>query len=142
MAESDKDDLIRLIDDEDLKSIEIPEKLPLLPVRDVVVYADMVLPLYIGRDKSLRAIEAAMKGDQMLFLATQKDPMVEEPKPKDIYRVGTACRILRMLKLPDGHFKVLVHGLEKGRIKRYSTKKSVYHVSIDIIQDSYDEKLM
>ena len=141
MAESDKDDLIRLIDDEDLKSIEIPEKLPLLPVRDVVVYTDMVLPLYIGRDKSLRTVEAAMKGDQMLFLATQKDPMVEEPKPKDIYRVGTACRILRMLKLPDGHFKVLVHGLEKGRIKRYSTKKSVYHVSIDIIQDSYDENV-
>ncbi len=138
MAESDKDDLIRLIDDEDIKSIEIPEKLPLLPVRDVVVYADMVLPLYIGREKSLRAIEEAMKGDQIVFLATQKDPMVEEPKPSDIYRVGTACRILRMLKLPDGHFKVLVHGLEKARIRRFSTKKSVYHVSIEIISDAYD----
>ncbi|MFO8111825.1 MAG: endopeptidase La [Desulfosalsimonadaceae bacterium] len=140
MAESDKDDLIRLIDDEGGKSVEIPEKLPLLPVRDVVVYTDMVLPLYIGREKSLRAVEEAMKAEQIIFLATQKDPMIEDPGPKDIYRVGTACRILRMLKLPDGHFKVLVHGLEKGRIKRYINKKSVYHVSIDVIPDSYDVK--
>ncbi len=140
MAESDKDDLIRLIDDEDVKSVEIPEKLPLLPVRDVVVYTDMVLPLYIGREKSLRAIDAAMKEDQLIFLATQKDPMIEDPKPRDIYRVGTACRILRMLKLPDGHFKVLVHGLEKGRIRKYINKKSGYHVAIDVIPDVYEDK--
>ena len=138
MAENDKDDLLRMIDDDDIKSVEIPDKLPLLPVRDVVVYTDMVLPLYIGREKSLRAIEEAMKGDQLVFLATQKDPMTEEPKPKDIYRVGTACRILRMLKLPDGHFKVLVHGLEKGRIRKYTNKKSVYHVTIDLISDVFE----
>jgi len=141
MAESDKDDLIRLIDDDDGKELEIPEKLPLLPVRDVVVFTDMVLPLYIGRDRSLKAVDDAMQNDRLIFLATQKDPMVEDPKPKDIYRVGTVCRILRMLKLPDGHFKVLIHGIEKGRIQRYIHKRSTYHVSIEIIPDSYNEEV-
>lgn len=141
MAESDKDDLIRLIDDDDGKNLEIPEKLPLLPVRDVVVFTDMVLPLYIGRDRSLRAVEDAMQNDRLIFLATQKDPMVEDPKPKDIYRVGTVCRILRMLKLPDGHFKILIHGIEKGRIQRYIHKRSGYNVSIEVIADSYNEEV-
>jgi len=136
MAESDKDDLIRLIDENDEREIEIPDRLPLLPVRDVVIFTDMVLPLYIGRERSLRAVEAAMKKDRLLLLATQKDPMSEDPKPRDIYRVGTVCRILRMIKLPDGHFKVLIHGLEKAKIIRFSSKKKFYDVSFSLIPDN------
>jgi ATP-dependent Lon protease len=139
MAESDKDDLIRLIDENDEREIEIPDRLPLLPVRDVVIFTDMVLPLYIGRERSLRAVEAAMKKDRLLLLATQKDPMGEDPKPRDIYRVGTVCRILRMIKLPDGHFKVLIHGLEKAKIIRFSSKKKFYDVSFELIPDNYVE---
>ncbi|MBA2880602.1 ATP-dependent Lon protease [Desulfosalsimonas propionicica] len=135
MAESDKDDLIRLIDESDEREVEIPDRLPLLPVRDMVIFTDMVLPLYIGREKSLRAVEAAMKKERLLFLAAQKDPMAEDPKSKDIYRVGTVCRILRMIKLPDGHFKVLIHGLEKGRVKRFASKKQFYEVSFDLLPD-------
>ncbi|MFO7861022.1 MAG: LON peptidase substrate-binding domain-containing protein, partial [Desulfosalsimonas sp.] len=135
MAESDKDDLIRLIDESDEREVEIPDRLPLLPVRDMVIFTDMVLPLYIGREKSLRAVEAAMKNERLLFLAAQKDPMAEDPKSKDIYRVGTVCRILRMIKLPDGHFKVLIHGLEKGRVKRFASKKQFYEVSFDLLPD-------
>ncbi len=141
MAETDKDDLIRLIDDDDSRELEIPEKLPLLPVRDVVVFTDMVLPLYIGRDRSLRAVENAMQNDRLIFMATQKDPMVEDPKPKDIYRVGTVCRILRMLKLPDGHFKILIHGIEKGRIQRFINKKVTYHVAIELSPDTYSQEV-
>ncbi|MGM0452270.1 MAG: endopeptidase La [Thermodesulfobacteriota bacterium] len=141
MAESDKEELIRLIDDEEASAVEIPQKLPLLPVRDVVVFTDMVLPLYIGRDRSMRALEAAMEGDRLICLATQKDPMVENPEPKDIYRVGTVCRVLKMLKLPDGHFKALIHGVEKAKITRFTRKKTFYNVSIELISDSYDEEV-
>ncbi|MCF8112006.1 MAG: endopeptidase La [Desulfobacteraceae bacterium] len=135
MAETDKDDLIRFIDDSDERDIEIPAQLPILPVRDVVVFTDMVLPLYIGRDRSMRTIEDAMQDDRLIFLAAQKDPMEEEPGPKEIYRVGTVCRILRMLKLPDGHIKVLVHGIEKARVKRFINRKTLYHVSIELAPD-------
>lgn len=141
MAESDKDDLIRLIDDNEDQELEIPERLPLLPVRDVVIFTDMVLPLYIGRERSLKAVEEAMQHDRLIFLATQKDPMTEDPKPGDIFRVGTICRILRMLKLPDGHFKILVHGIEKGRVLRYINRKTYYSVNLDVISDDYSQKL-
>lgn len=141
MAESDKDDLIRLIDGNEEREIEIPERLPLLPVRDVVIFTDMVLPLYIGRERSLRAVEEAMQNDRLLFLATQKDPMVENPKPQEIYRIGTICRILRMLKLPDGHFKVLIHGLEKAKVSRFISRKHFYEVSIEILAERYIENV-
>ncbi|MFW6052951.1 MAG: LON peptidase substrate-binding domain-containing protein, partial [Desulfosalsimonas sp.] len=141
MAETDKEDLIRFIDDSEDREIDIPAQLPILPVRDVVVFTDMVLPLYIGRDRSMRAIEDAMQDDRLIFLAAQKDPMAEDPGPKEIHRVGTVCRILRMLKLPDGHFKVLVHGIEKARVKRFINKKTFYRVSIEVARDAQVENI-
>lgn len=140
MAETDKDDLVSLLEDTD-GNIEIPETMPLLPVRDVVIFIDMVLPLFIGRQRSVKAVDKSMGGDRLLFLSTQKDPSVEDPKADDIYRVGTICRILRILKLPDGHFKVLVQGLEKGRIKRYIGKKNFYNVKVEVIKDNPVEEL-
>jgi ATP-dependent Lon protease len=140
MAETDKDDLVSLLEDTDGK-IDIPENMPLLPVRDVVIFTDMVLPLFIGRERSVKAVDKSMGGDRLLFLSTQKDPSIEDPKPDDIYRVGTICRILRILKLPDGHFKVLVQGLEKGRIKRYLAKKLFYNVKVEVFKDAPFEKL-
>lgn len=140
MAETDKDDLVSLLEDTE-GNIDIPDKLPLLPVRDVVIFTDMVLPLFIGRERSVKAVDKAMGGDRLLFLSTQKDPSVEEPKPDDIYRVGTVCRILRILKLPDGYFKVLVQGLEKARIKRFAGKKNFYYVNVELIQDDDFKKL-
>ncbi|MFO7840045.1 MAG: endopeptidase La [Desulfosalsimonadaceae bacterium] len=134
MAETDKDDLVTLLqEDEQLE--DIPDKLPLLPVRDVVIFPDMVLPLYIGREKSIQAVEEAMDKERMLFLASQKDQTVEEPRPNQIFRVGTVCRILRVLKLPEGHYKVLIQGLEKGRIARFNPRKYFYSVKISLIPD-------
>ena len=101
MAETDKDDLISLIQDDE-NDTEIPVELPLLPVRDVVIFTDMLLPLFVGREKSVAAMEAAVEGSKLLFLATQKDPTIESPDPDEIYLVGTVGKILRMLKLPDG----------------------------------------
>jgi len=134
MAESDRDDLISIIEEsEDFK--DLPDVLPLLPVRDVVIFTDMLLPLFIGREKSVRAVEEAMAQDRFLFLATQKQPGLENPKAEEIYRVGTVGRILRMLKLPDGRMKALVQGLGRARIIRYVRKKSYYRVKIELLEE-------
>jgi len=134
MAETDKDDLISIID-EDEKDVPIPDTLPLISVRDIVIFTDMLLPLFIGREKSVRAIEEAVGKDGYLFLVAQKDPNFENPSPDQIFSVGTVSRVLRMLKLPDGRVKALVQGIEKARIVKYVSKRSIYRVKIDRIPD-------
>jgi ATP-dependent Lon protease len=135
MGETDKDDLISIIDENE-KDVQIPNTLPLISVRDIVIFTDMLLPLFIGREKSVRAAEEAVEKDGYLFLAAQKDPNVENPNPDQIYTVGTVSRVLRMLKLPDGHVKSLVQGIAKARIVKYVSKKSLYRVKIEIIPDN------
>ncbi len=134
MAETDKDDLISIIE-EDIGDVDIPTTLPLLPVRDVVIFTDMLLPLFVGREKSVRAVEAALSKDRFLFVATQKDPAVEHPKAGDIFTVGTISRILRILKLPDGRVKALVQGFSKARIKQFVQKRSFYRVNVEILEE-------
>lgn len=134
MAQSDKDDLISLIE-EDSTNSRIPNSLPLLPVRDTVIFCDMVMPLFVGRERSIRAVEEGVARDGFLMLATQKDPSVENPQADDIYAVGTVSRVLRMLKLPDGRAKALVQGVAKARILRYLRKRSSYRVKIELIKE-------
>ena len=134
MAETDKDDLISIIE-EDEKDAKFPEIMPLMPVRDVVIFTDMLLPLFVGREKSVRAVEEAVKKDGFLFLVTQKDPNVENPTEDEIYRIGTVGRVLRMLKLPDGRVKALVQGIAKARISDFVRRKSVYRVKIEKITE-------
>ena len=140
MAETDKDDLISIIDENE-KDAPIPNTLPLISVRDIVIFTDMLLPLFIGREKSVRACEEAVEKDGYLFLAAQKDPNIENPNADQIYTVGTVSRVLRMLKLPDGHVKSLVQGIAKARIVRYVSKRSLYRVKIEIIPDAPFEKM-
>ncbi len=140
MGETDKDDLISMIDDNE-KDVPIPNTLPLISVRDIVIFTDMLLPLFIGREKSVRAAEEAVEKDGYLFLAAQKDPNIENPNPDQIYTVGTVSRVLRMLKLPDGHVKSLVQGVAKARIVKYVSKKSLYRVKIEIIPDEPFEEI-
>lgn len=134
MAETDKDDLINIIE-EDEKDAKLPEIMPLMPVRDVVIFTDMLLPLFVGREKSVRAVEEAVRKDGFLFLVTQKDPNVENPNEDEIYRIGTVGRVLRMLKLPDGRVKALVQGIAKARIADFVRRKSVYRVKIEKITE-------
>lgn len=134
MAETDKDDLISLIG-EDENQEELPKTLPLMPVRDIVVFTDMVLPLFVGREKSVRAVEEAVAKSGFLFLATQKDPAIENPKTEDIFSVGTIGRILRVLKLPDGRVKTLVQGIARARIIKYVRKRSLYRVHVEILEE-------
>ncbi len=140
MAQSDKDDLISLIEENNTHS-QIPDALPLLPVRDIVVFCDMVMPLFVGREKSIRAVEEGVAKDGFLMLATQKDPAIENPATDDIYTVGTVSRVLRILKLPDGRAKALVQGVAKARIIRYLRKRSSYRVQIEIIEEQPVEEM-
>jgi len=140
MAETDKDDLISIID-EDEKDALIPDTLPLISVRDIVIFTDMLLPLFIGREKSVRAVEEAVEKDGFLFLAAQKDPNIENPNPDQIFKVGTVSKVLRMLKLPDGRVKALVQGIEKAKVVKYVSKRSIYRVKIDRIPDRPVEEI-
>ena len=89
-------------DDSSSCSFQIPEALPLLPIRDAVIFPSMILPLFVGRDLSIQAIEAALDGDRLLALVTQRDPDTEDPGPDDLYAIGTVGMIMRMMRLPDG----------------------------------------
>ena len=117
-------------------NVEIPEQLPLLPVRDIVVFPYMVLPLFVGREMSIKAIEAALAGNRMIFLATQKALDVENPQPGDIHTIGTVGIIMRMLKLPDERIKILVQGLSKAKIADYIQTDPYYSVRIDKITEA------
>jgi ATP-dependent Lon protease len=94
-----------------------PEKLPLLPVRDIVVFPYMILPLFVSREKSIKSLEEALAKDRLIFLVSQKTHTEEEPAIKDLYRVGTVALVMKMLKLPDGKIKILIQGLSKASIK-------------------------
>ena len=118
------------------QNVEVPTQLPLLPVRDIVVFPYMVLPLFVGRDMSIKAIEAALSGNRMIFLATQKSLDVENPGPDDIRSVGTVGIIMRMLKLPDERIKILVQGLTKAKIVKYIQTDPYFSVRIEKLPDT------
>ncbi len=117
------------------EELKIPEEMPLLPVRDVVVYPFMIIPLFVGREMSVKAVDSALAGDRMILLATQHEISEEDPSPDKIYGVGTVAMIMRMLKLPDGRVKILVQGLTKARITEYITEKPFYTVRIEKMTD-------
>ena len=115
---------------------EIPTILPLLPVRDIVIFPYMTLPLFVGREGSIASVEEALARDRHIFLATQKDPSVEEPKVEDLYRTGTVAMIMRMLKLPDGRLKILIQGVVKGRIVEFMESRPAVRVRIERLVES------
>jgi ATP-dependent Lon protease len=104
--------------------------LPMMPIRDVVIFPHMMTPFVVGREASIRALEEALAGDKRIFLATQHDPSVDDPKPNEIYQVGTVANIVQSLKLPDGNIKVLVEGVDRGRILKISNEDGYFRVSI------------
>jgi len=113
------------------EELKIPDVLPLLPIRDVVVYPFMIIPLFVGREMSVKAVDSALAGDRMILLATQHDVGDEDPPADKIYEVGTVAMIMRMLKLPDGRVKILVQGLAKARITEYVSDKPFYTVRVE-----------
>ncbi|MBU1277480.1 MAG: endopeptidase La [Proteobacteria bacterium] len=138
--------MVRHIDDEQDQPLvlepeeELPTDLPLLPVRDVVVFPYMILPLFVARENSVAAVEAAMAEDQHVFLATQRDQNVEHPRAEDLYEVGTVGVIMRQLKMPDGRLKVLVQGLARARISQWTQEKPYFAVSVEPQNDSEESE--
>src|SRR4051812_28456159 len=120
----------------DDKIIDIPEVLPMLPVRDIVVFPYMILPLYVGRESSIRAVEEALAKNRLIFLASQKEISEENPKEGTIYKIGTIAMIMRMRKLPDGRVKILIQGIAKGQIKSYTKSEPFFEVSCDKIPEN------
>ncbi len=118
-----------------LQDFDMPEQLPLLPVRDTVVFPHMVLPLFVGRTASLEAVKQAMEESRLIFLATQKTLGSEEPDKDDIYRTGTVAMIMRMVKLNDGRVKILVQGLSKGRIEEFLREEPFFEVKITSLEE-------
>ena len=110
--------------------------LPLLPLRDIVVFPFMVIPLFVGREKSVCALEKSMAEQKNIFLASQRNPNYNDPTPKDIYETGTVANILQILKLTDGTIKVLVEGLQRGRIIKFSKSTDFYQVEIEHVQEN------
>src|SRR5271170_5740999 len=91
------------------------KRVPMMPVRDMVIFPEMMHPFIVGREASVRALEDALAGDKKIFLVTQHDASVDDPKPEEIYTVGTLANIVQSVKLPDGNIKVLVEGVERAR---------------------------
>jgi len=118
-----------------LPDIKIPSVLPLLPVRDVVVFPYMILPLFVGRTSSIKAVEYAQKQGKVIFLASQKNVADENPSPENIYTMGAYVMIMRMRKLPDGRLKMLVQGLGRGVIEKFNQKEPFYTAKIKKIED-------
>src|SRR5829696_5556832 len=109
---------------------------PVLPLRDIVVFPHMIVPLFVGREKSIRALEEVMKNDALILLATQKNASDDDPSPDSIYEVGTLASVLQLLKLPDGTVKVLVEGLERARVQKYSDRSEYYEATAIALEDT------
>ncbi len=115
--------------------VDIPSTIPVLPVRDIVVFNYMILPLFVGRDKSVKAVDAALSGERYILILTQKDETVDDPGVEDVYQVGTVGMIMRMLKMPDGRLKVLVQGLARARVKKFVGEEPYFQAETEIISE-------
>src|SRR5215471_9480239 len=112
----------------------LQETLPLVPLRDMVVFPHMMAPFVVGRESSIRALEAALASPaKRLFLAAQKNPQLDEPNPADIYRVGVVATVAQSLKLPNGHIKVMVEGVRRGRIMAFERRAEHLSVAVEVL---------
>lgn len=123
---------------DNIQNLEIPDALPLMAVRDVVVFNYMIIPLFVGRPGSIEAVNEAMNGDKLLMLVSQKDATKDNPDPEDLYKVGMVSMIMRTLKLPDGRLKVLIQALSKAQIKEFIQKDPHYRVEIELLDEAED----
>ncbi len=123
-----------LIEEKDQK-LQIPPKLPVLLLRDIVVFPYMIAPLFVGREKSKNAIDNSLSSHRMILLLTQKEMEVEDPKREDVYDVGTVALIMRMLKLPDGRIRILAQGLIRARIESYEDDQGFVQAQISVLHE-------
>jgi ATP-dependent Lon protease len=114
---------------------------PVLPLRDIVVFPHMIVPLFVGREKSIKALEEVMRSDTFILLATQKNASDDDPATNSIYEVGTLASVLQLLKLPDGTVKVLVEGAQRGKVLKYTDRSEYYEATAVVLEDITGEKV-
>ncbi|MBX9777173.1 MAG: endopeptidase La [Xanthobacteraceae bacterium] len=114
---------------------------PVLPLRDIVVFPHMIVPLFVGREKSIKALEEVMRSDTFILLATQKNASDDDPAPDSIYETGTLASVLQLLKLPDGTVKVLVEGAARAKVERYTDRAEYYEADAIVLSDNAGEKV-
>src|SRR5438046_5558440 len=112
---------------------------PVLPLRDIVVFPHMIVPLFVGRERSVRALEDVMKDDKQILLVTQKNASQDDPTPADIFSVGTVGTVLQLLKLPDGTVKVLVEGGQRARIEKFDENEAFFQAYAEVIPERAGE---
>ena len=117
------------------QQLQIPSELPVLPLRDIVIYPFMIVPLFVSREKSIRAVDEALAENRMILLASQKDLDKEEPTAEDLYAVGTAAVIMRMLKLPDGRIRILVQGLARAHVESVDATGEYLRSRVSVMQE-------
>jgi ATP-dependent Lon protease len=136
MADNADDDITLSLEPvEPDPQLQIPEELPLLPLRDIVIYPYMIVPLFVSREKSIRAVDQALGEHRMILLACQKDLDKEEPKQDDLYKVGTVAVIMRMLKLPDGRIRILVQGVSRAQVKSVETSGDFLRAHLQVMPE-------
>jgi ATP-dependent Lon protease len=118
------------------ENLKRAERLPMIPIRDVVVFPHMMIPFVIGRPSSVRALEFALEGSKRVFLATQMDASVDEPKAKDIYSVGTVANVVQSVKLSDGNIKVLVEGIQRVRALRFASEPGFFVADVELLEET------
>src|ERR671928_288092 len=114
---------------------------PLLPLRDIIVFPHMVVPLFVGREKSIAALEEAMAGEKTILLCAQKKAKTNEPAAEDIFPVGTLGTVIQLLRLPDGTVKVLVEGKQRARIKKYVSMDNFYTVEVEDFEEKSESSI-
>jgi ATP-dependent Lon protease len=137
MAKKDsnfEDQFEDIIEDQDQK-LHVPREIPVLMLRDIVVFPYMVVPLFVGREKSKNAVDEALSSHRMILLLTQKSSEIEDPKAEDVYEIGTVALIMRMLKLPDGRIRILAQGLVRARVESLREDKPFHTAKVQVLHD-------
>ncbi len=127
---------------EDGEKLDIPENIPVLVLRDIVVFPYMIVPLYVGRLKSKRAVDKVLNKDRMILLLTQKDGSIEDPQMNEMYKMGTVAMIVRMLKLPDGRMRVLAQGISRAKVKMINDNGRIRVAKINVVEDKDPKRLL
>src|SRR5580704_15339468 len=110
----------------------------MMPVREMVIFPGQMMPFIVGREGSVRALEDALAGDKRIFLATQHDASVDDPKPEDIYTVGTIANIVQSVKLPEGNIRVLVEGIERAKVLEITTNEGFFRATLRIVPSKFE----
>src|SRR5580765_582231 len=127
-------------DSESLTDIEVPKELPVLPLRNTVLFPGVVLPITVGRDKSIKAVNDAYKADKLIGVVAQKDSNVEDPGIPDIENIGTVAKIVKLIKMPDGGTTVIIQGRNRFKIKNILSDDPYFKASIEIIKEEESPK--